>query len=59
MKQHNLRPQLYPNGKDKSPDLQICDDISLEAKASLSKINEDGSYGYNNNNGTNNIITVA
>lgn len=59
MKQHNLRPQLYPNGKDKSPDLRICDDISLEAKASLSKINEDGSYGYNNNNGTNNTITVA
>lgn len=59
MKQNNLRPQLYPKGKDKSPDLQICDDISLEAKASLSKINEDGSYGYNNNNGTNNTITVA
>ena len=59
MLQNGLSPKMYPNGKDKSPDLQICEDISLEAKASLSKINEDGSYGYNNNNGTNNIITVA
>ena len=59
MKQNNLGPQMYPFGKDSAPDLMLNDDIWLEAKASLSKINKDGSYGYNNNNGTNNIITVA
>lgn len=59
MKQNNFGPQMYPFGKDSAPDLMLNDDIWLEAKASLSKINKDGSYGYNNNNGTNNIITVA
>ena len=59
MKQNNLGPQMYPFGKDSAPDLMLNDDIWLEAKASLSKINKDGSYGYNNNNGTNNIITIA
>jgi hypothetical protein len=54
-----LQSRAYPNGPEACPDISICGNIGLEAKASKSEYRKGGDLKFNNNNGTYNVNTLA